>query len=109
MYGARDPQLGILAEKAREAALLPAQMEHEIDWVAHSDHGPRASAGVLGLFEGSQLAGYLPFRYRADGLLFRVAGVRLGRVPYRTVELFGPGIVAHQNHVIGDALSQLCA
>lgn len=109
MFGARDPALGILAEKAREAALLPGQLEHEIDWIRDSDHGPRAWAGVLGLYDGEHLAGYLPFRYRADGLLFRVAGVKLGRTPYRTIELFGRGVVAHQDHVIGEALARLHA
>jgi CelD/BcsL family acetyltransferase involved in cellulose biosynthesis len=109
VFGAQDPGLAGLAEEAAASALEPAQLEHEIAWVAESDHGAGARAAVLGLFDGDRLAGYVPFRYRADGLLFRFAGVRLGRVPYRTVELFGRGVVAKEDGVIDAALSRLDA
>jgi hypothetical protein len=109
VYRAQDPGLTGLAEEVARSSLLPGQLEHEIDWVAQSDHGRHSSAGVLGLFDDDQLAGYLPFRYRADGLLFRFASVRLGRLPYRTVELFGRGLVANHDHLISDALARLDA
>jgi hypothetical protein len=107
LYGARDPGLAVLEEQAQEAALCPGQLEHEIPWVVDSDHGRDVSGAVLGLFDGQRLAGYVPFRYRADGLLFRVGGIRLGRLPYRTIELFGRGVVANQDHLIAEALSGL--
>jgi CelD/BcsL family acetyltransferase involved in cellulose biosynthesis len=109
MFPAQDPALATLAQQAVASALEPHQLEHEIDWVVASDHGQRASAGVLGLFDDGRLAGYVPFRYRADGLLFRFASIRLGRLPYRTVELFGAGIVANHEAMIGEALMRLDA
>jgi hypothetical protein len=107
VFRAQDPELMTLAEQAARSNLRPAQIEHEIDWVADSDHGQQVSGGVLGLFEQDQLAGYVPFRYRTDGLLFRFASVRLGRVPYRIVELFGRGVVAHRDDVSEAALGHL--
>ena len=41
-----DSGLQALATQAETAALRPTQMEHEIDWIAHSDHPARATAGV---------------------------------------------------------------
>jgi hypothetical protein len=109
LFQAQDPGLETLAQQAEEAALLPGQLEHEIGWLSDTDHGQKVSAGALGLFQADRLAGYVPFRYRADGLLFRLASVRLGRVPYRTVELFGHGVVANDEQVVGEALARIDA
>jgi len=51
----------------------------------------------------------MPFRYRADGLLFRMASVKLGHLPYRTVELFGPGVVTRDEQVVTEALTRIDA
>jgi hypothetical protein len=107
VFRAADPGLAALAQQATASELEPGQMEHEIDWLAESDHGHRVSAGVLGLYQDDRLAAYVPFRYRSDGLLFRFANIRLGRMPYRIVELFGPGVIAHNDGLVDEALSQL--
>jgi hypothetical protein len=109
VFQAQDASLATLARQAEEAALLPGQLEHEIGWLSDTDHGDKVSAGALGLFDADRLAGYVPYRYRTDGLLFRVASVRLGRLPYRTVELFGQGVVAHEEHVVSEALARIDA
>jgi hypothetical protein len=109
VFRAQDPELATLARQAEEAALFPGQVEHELDWLFDTDHGKKVSPGVLGLFDSDRLAGYVPFRYRADGLLFRMASVRLGRLPYRTLELFGSGVVARNEEVASEALSRIAA
>jgi CelD/BcsL family acetyltransferase involved in cellulose biosynthesis len=109
VFSAQDPAREILTKQAEEAALLPGQLEHEIDWLFETDHGQKVTGGVLGLFDADRLAGYVPYRYRTDGLLFRMASVRLGRMPYRTVELFGPGVVARDEDVVSEALAQIDA
>jgi hypothetical protein len=107
VFEVRDPGLPRLAQAAEASALMPAQIEHDIDWLAESDHGQNVSAAVVGLYESDGLAGYVPLRYRSDGLLVRFAGVRLGRLPYRMVELFGPGVVARHDGVIPQVLAGL--
>jgi len=109
VFNAQDPALGVLAKQAEEAALLPGQLEHDIDWLVETDHGQKVSGGVLGLYDADRLAGDVPYRYRQDGLLFRMASVKLGHVPYRTVELFGPGVVARDERVVTEALSRIDA
>jgi hypothetical protein len=106
-FRGEDPALATLAAQADEAALRPTLLEHELDWVAESEHGDKAWGAVLGLYDGDRLAGYVPFRYRADGLLFRMGNLRMGRLPYRILELFGCGVVAERDEVVADALTQL--
>jgi hypothetical protein len=104
---AGDPGLAALAPQMEVPHLYPTQLEHEVSWIARSDHGTKASAAVLALFRDDRLAAYAPLRYRWDGLAMKVAGKRLGALPYRTIQLFGPGVISADEELIPAALSAI--
>jgi hypothetical protein len=101
---ARDPRLPQLATALNAPPLSPTQLEHHVEWIAGSDHGPKSSAAVLALYDADRVAAYVPLRHGPDGLPVKIAGKRIVRLPYRTVQLYGPGVVAIDDELVPRAI-----
>jgi hypothetical protein len=98
----RDPLLA-LAREAAEARLAPHQLEHELAWLACTDHGAGAEAGALALRRADGgLAGYVPLRRRALPIHLRVGEISLARVPMKATQLWGRVLVGDDE---GDGLA----
>jgi hypothetical protein len=101
---ARDPRLPALATALSAPRLAPTQLEHHIEWIAGNDHDPQSSAAVLALFDAGRVAAYVPLRYGPDGLPVKIAGKRIVSLPYRMVQLYGPGVVAIDDRLVPRAI-----
>lgn len=90
--------LRALARDAAQEKLAPLRIEHDLDWLALTDHGEGATPGAIAVAEadGGRLLGYAPYRRRVIRLPLRVGEIAVARLPYATLELFGDAIVARE-------------
>jgi CelD/BcsL family acetyltransferase involved in cellulose biosynthesis len=96
-----------LRAAAQLSGLRPRQLEHDLLWLAETDHGDRCSAGALALYAGGTLAGYVPLRCRRVSLPLRVGEMAALRLPYRTIQLFGDAVLGDREDLCDIALSAL--
>lgn len=85
----------------------PMQLEHDPGWLAMTDHGEQARGLSLALYQNGNLVGYVPLRHRSGQLPLRVGEVTVGALPYRTLQLFGCGVLGRGEHLAEAALQGL--
>jgi CelD/BcsL family acetyltransferase involved in cellulose biosynthesis len=99
--------LHALRREADQAGVHPKQVEHDLLWLADTDHGEGCSGGALALSSGGRLVGYVPLRYRRASLPLRLGEIAAVRLPYATVQLFGEGVLGDGDELGEAALHAL--
>jgi hypothetical protein len=99
--------LDALASAATQAVLRPRQLEHDIVWLAHADHGAETVPGALAFHRGSELAGYAPLRCRKKRLVLRLGEVGVASLPHRSIQLFGQALLGGDDELAGTFIEQL--
>ncbi len=99
--------LSALARAAEAAGLAPHQMEHDLEWLACTDHGTGSTPGALALRRGGRLVGYVPLRRRSFPLHLRAGEISLVKLPIRAVQLFGRVLVGDEDGLAEAALDAL--
>src|SRR4051794_13591567 len=93
-----------LRRKTEFLGVRPRQVEHDLAWLAETDHGERCSAGALVLSAGTELLGYVPLRCRRASLALRVGEISALRLPYTTIQLFGQAVLGEADGLAEAAL-----
>lgn len=104
-----DPNALSAFAEAASGTVMPLQMEHDLRWLAQTDHGSASKGAALLLYRDTELVGYVPIRHRSGRLRLRLGEVTVTSLPYSTLQLFGYGVLGEGEGIVEatvDALSR---